>query len=87
MRKRTIIVNDRMQRGYRYALAAPAGRGFDPEFKPELTPAEMLGEAQRTYDVFHIMIAEGSHARAKSRLIRAPDASQSCAPSRTRRRP
>ena len=38
----TITVNDKMQRGYRYALAAPAGRNFDPEFKPELTPAEML---------------------------------------------
>ena len=42
MRKRTIIVNDKMQRGYRYALSAPAGRGFDPDFKPELTPAGML---------------------------------------------
>jgi len=42
MRKRTITVNDKMQKGYRYALVAPAGRGFDPEFKPELTPAEML---------------------------------------------
>src|SRR6185295_2917244 len=39
---RTITVNDRMQRGYRYALAAPAGRNFDPQFKPELTPREML---------------------------------------------
>jgi hypothetical protein len=42
MRKKTIIVNDRMQRGYRYALTAPAGRNFDPQFKPELTPAQML---------------------------------------------
>jgi len=36
------IVNDKMQRGYRYELTAPAGRNFDPEFKPDLTPAEML---------------------------------------------
>ena len=42
MRKRTVTVTDKMQKGYRYALTAPAGRGFDPEFKPELTPAEML---------------------------------------------
>ena len=42
MRKRTVIVRDKMQRGYRYELSAPAGRGFDPEFKPQLTPAEML---------------------------------------------
>ena len=31
-----------MQRGYRYALTAPTGRNFDPEFRPQLTPAEML---------------------------------------------
>ena len=41
-RKKTITVNDRMQRGYRYVLSAPAGRNFDPGFTPELTPAEML---------------------------------------------
>jgi hypothetical protein len=39
---RTILVNDRMQQGYRYALTAPLGRNFDPDFKPELTPKEML---------------------------------------------
>lgn len=37
-----ITVNDRMQKGYRYALSARMGRDFDPEFKPDLTPAEML---------------------------------------------
>jgi hypothetical protein len=42
MRKRTVVVNDKMQRGYRYQLSAPAGRNFAPEFKPELTPREML---------------------------------------------
>ena len=42
MRKRTVTVNDKFQRRYRYTLAAPIGRKFDPEFKPELTPAEML---------------------------------------------
>src|SRR5689334_17772156 len=31
-----------MQRGYRYSLAEPSGRNFDPEFHPELTPKQML---------------------------------------------
>ena len=38
----TIHVNDRMQDGYSYELAAPPGRQFDPAFKPFFTPAEML---------------------------------------------
>ena len=42
MKNRIVVVNDRMQRKYRYALTAPVGRGFDPEFRPELTPTEML---------------------------------------------
>jgi hypothetical protein len=42
MRRRMVTVNDRMQRGYRYALSAPAGRSFNPEFRPDLTPREML---------------------------------------------
>ena len=35
-------VDDRMQRGYCYELTAPPGEDFDPAFRPELTPAEML---------------------------------------------
>jgi hypothetical protein len=42
MRKRIVVVNDKMQKGYRYELVAPPGRGFDPKFRPELTPHEML---------------------------------------------
>jgi hypothetical protein len=41
-RARNITVNDKMQRGYTYTLTAAAGRDFDPEFRPELTPKEML---------------------------------------------
>jgi hypothetical protein len=37
-----VIVNDRMQKGYRYELSAPTGGSFAPDFKPELTPKEML---------------------------------------------
>jgi hypothetical protein len=40
--KRVIVVNDKMQTGYRYELVAPMGREFEPDFKPELTPKEML---------------------------------------------
>jgi hypothetical protein len=39
---REVVVHDKMQRGYTYVLTAPAGRDFDPEFRPELTPREML---------------------------------------------
>jgi hypothetical protein len=42
LRRRTIVVNDRMQQGYRYVLSAPIGRQFDPAFRPDLTPAQML---------------------------------------------
>ena len=42
MRKRSVVVNDKMQRGYRYVRTAPIGRNFDPQFTPELTPAQML---------------------------------------------
>jgi hypothetical protein len=42
MKPRTIVVNDKMQRSYRYFLTEPPGKNFAPEFKPELTPKEML---------------------------------------------
>ena len=31
-----------MQKDYRYELIEPVGKNFDPRFKPELTPKEML---------------------------------------------
>ncbi len=37
-----IIVNDSFQQGYEYYLVELEGQNFDPEFKPELTPSEML---------------------------------------------
>lgn len=40
--KKVVIVNDKMQRGYRYECVEPIGKNFDPEFTPELTPKEML---------------------------------------------
>jgi hypothetical protein len=41
-RAKVVTVHDRMQRGYRYALSEPIGRNFAPDFKPDLTPKEML---------------------------------------------
>lgn len=41
-RNKIVVVNDKMQRGYRYVLAEPVGRNFDPEFRPDLTPREIL---------------------------------------------
>ncbi len=40
--KKLIIVNDKMQKGYRYNLTEPIGKNFHPDFKPELTPKQML---------------------------------------------
>ena len=39
---KVVLVNDKMQQGYRYTLTEPSGRNFAPEFEPELTPKEML---------------------------------------------
>lgn len=41
-RRKTVLVNDKMQRNYRYELTAPEGKKFHPDFKPELTPKQML---------------------------------------------
>jgi hypothetical protein len=42
MQSLRIDVDDRMQRGYSYLLTEPMGRNFHRDFKPELTPKEML---------------------------------------------
>lgn len=39
---RLIQVNDKMQRGYSYTRSEPVGKNFAPDFKPMLTPKEML---------------------------------------------
>jgi hypothetical protein len=40
--KKIVVVNDKMQKHYRYLLTEPEGKNFDPEFRPELTPRQML---------------------------------------------
>lgn len=42
MKKRRVVVNDRMQKNYVYFLTEPPGRNFHPVFHPELTPRQML---------------------------------------------
>lgn len=37
-----IIVNDVMQKGYMYERTCKEGKDFDPSFRPDLTPQEML---------------------------------------------
>lgn len=37
-----IKVHNTMQKGYGYTLTEPQGKNFDPEFKPDLTPKQML---------------------------------------------
>ena len=39
---RIVNVNDSMQKNYQYEITEPEGKNFDPEFKPDLTPKEML---------------------------------------------
>jgi hypothetical protein len=40
--KKTVRVNDLMQRGYSYELSEKEGCNFDIRFNPELTPSQML---------------------------------------------
>ncbi|MBY0294337.1 hypothetical protein K2Q08_03335 [Patescibacteria group bacterium] len=42
MATKTVRVNDKMQKGYKYSLTEPAGKNFDTRFKPDLTPKQML---------------------------------------------
>jgi hypothetical protein len=39
---KNIKVEEEYQSGYSYSLSEPEGKNFDPEFKPTLTPQQML---------------------------------------------
>lgn len=41
-RKKLVIVNDSFQKNYRYYLTESVGKNFHPDFKPDLSPQEML---------------------------------------------
>jgi hypothetical protein len=42
MKPKLVTVHDSIQKKYRYSLTEPVGKNFDAEFKPQLTPQEML---------------------------------------------
>jgi hypothetical protein len=37
-----IVVNDKMQKNYQYTLIEKEGKNFDAQFKPDLSPKQML---------------------------------------------
>lgn len=41
-KKTFVIVNNKMQKDYRYELTEPIGKNFHKDFKPDLTPKDML---------------------------------------------
>ena len=89
MTKRWVTVNDRMQKGYRYARTARVGRDFDPAFTPDLTPPQMLrlgvfagrymtdtrGEFPKSWFT-HAKLAKGRHGRDVKLNYFGVDASQ-----------
>ncbi|HEX2640438.1 MAG TPA: hypothetical protein VHL50_07700, partial [Pyrinomonadaceae bacterium] len=42
MKPRWIEVHDKMQKTYAYLLTEPTGRNFHADFKPDLTPKQLL---------------------------------------------
>ena len=42
LRRFSMLVNDKMQQGYEYFYTVPEGEMFADDFKPELTPRQML---------------------------------------------
>lgn len=42
MKPKIVLVNDKMQKHFVYMLTEQVGKNFDPRFKPQLTPKQML---------------------------------------------
>ena len=40
--RKKVVVHDKMQQRYVYYRIEPPGKNFDPDFKPQLTPKQML---------------------------------------------
>jgi hypothetical protein len=74
-----VVVSDRMQTGYSYVVAAPAGRDFALNFNPHFTPQEMLelGVFEGKYcNDCRAELPKGWFARA--RLADRPDPGVNC---------
>ena len=75
---KTITVNDLMQKSYTYSITAPMGKNFDPEFKPLLTPKQMLeigvfgghylGDCQKEFPADWYQKAKLNHERHDPKL-------------------
>jgi hypothetical protein len=42
LKNKIVIVNDKMQKGYKYELVKSVGKNFNKDFRPDLTPRQML---------------------------------------------
>ncbi len=42
MNNKIVIVNDKMQKAYKYELSEPMGKNFAKDFAPDLSPKQML---------------------------------------------
>jgi hypothetical protein len=76
--RRRVVVRDRMQRGYVYYRTEPVGRNFAPQFRPQLTPKQMLQlgvfggkyltDCRREFPASWFVRAKLSPARRRARL-------------------
>jgi len=66
--RRRVVVHDRMQHGYVYDRTEPVGRHFAPEFRPQLTPKQMLQVGRREFPASRFVRARLSPARRDARL-------------------
>ncbi len=89
--KKVVSVSDKMQKKYRYTLVEPEGKNFSPDFRPELTPKQMLRlgvfggrymrdcrkEFPEDWFVRARLLPEGVHGHDKKLNFFGVDASQS----------
>lgn len=42
MKPKIVVVNNNLQKNYKYTLSEPVGKSFAPDFNPDLTPKQMI---------------------------------------------